>query len=222
MPSPSYLAKLPESTRYVGDAGAGEIEIVSRSDARKVEGRTGILFEDSLHFFVRDVVKFPSGDTRAQWRIIGCTMADGPSGVVALAWRDGRIFLREMFRHATRRWELEAPRGQRETGCTAEDAARREVDEELGFRVEKIELIGEVSGDSALLASTLPVFWGELAPGEPRDNPESSEAFGEIISLSPAELLEKIRAGHIRDSYTLSAITLAQTSGKLNLPYPSR
>lgn len=217
MSDPRYLAKLPESTRYVGAADAGEIEIIPSTDARNIKGKTGILFEDSLHFIVRDAVKFPSGDTRAQVRIIGCTMSDGPSGVVALAWRDGKLHLREMFRHATRRWELETPRGQRETGCTAEEAAAKEVDEELGFTVAKIEKIGEVSGDTAILASTLPVFWCELEPGAPRDHPESSEAFGEILALTPRELLERIRAGEIRDGYTLAALTLAQVTGKLNL-----
>ena len=220
MSVPKYLAKLPDSTRYVGAADAGEIEIISSPAARNVKGKTGILFEDSLHYVVRDAVKFPSGDTRAQMRIIGCTMADGPSGVVALAWRDGRLYLREIFRHATRRWELETPRGQRETGCTPEEAASKEVDEELGFTVAKIEKIGEVSGDTAILASTLPVFWCELAPGPPRDHPESSEAFGEIVALTPRELLQKIRAGEIRDGYTLGALTLAQSSGKLNLVEP--
>jgi ADP-ribose pyrophosphatase len=215
--SPKYLSNLPESTRYKGDADAGEIEIISRSDARRIQGKTGILFEDSLHYVVRDVVRFPSGDTRAQMRIIGSTMTDGPSGVVALAWRDGKIHLREMFRHATRRWELETPRGQRETGCTAEEAAIKEVAEELGFKVERIERIGEVSGDTALLASTLPVFWAELAPGPPRDHPESSEAFGEIVALTAEDLLERIRSGEIRDSYTLSAVLLAQSTGKLKL-----
>ena len=217
MSVPRYLAKLPESTRYLGDADAGEIEIISSTDARGVKGKTGILFEDSLHYVVRDAVRFPSGDTRAQMRIIGCTMADGPSGVVALAWRDGKLHLREMFRHATRRWELETPRGQRETGCTPEEAATKEVDEELGFTVAKIERIGEVSGDTAILASTLPVFWCDLAPGAPKDHPESSEAFGEIVALTPAELLNKIRAGGLRDGYTLAALTLAQVTGKLNL-----
>ncbi len=217
MSAPKYLAKLPESTRYAGDANAGEIEIISKSEARNVKAKTGILFEDSLHFFVRDAVKFPSGETRAQMRIIGCTMVDGPSGVVALAWRDGKIHLREMFRHATRRWELETPRGQRETGCTAEEAATKEIEEELGFKVQSIEKIGEVSGDSALLASTLPVFWAELAPGPPRDHPESSEAFGAIVALTPHDVVKRIRGSQIRDSYTLSSITLAQVAGKLDL-----
>lgn len=215
MTTPKYIDKLPESTRNLGDAGAGEIEIIPHSAARDVKGKTGILFKDGLHYFVRDVVKFPGGRTRGQMRVIGSTMFDGPSGVVALAWRDGRIHLREMFRHATRRWELETPRGQRETGYTARDAAIKEIDEELGYPVKSIEQIGEVSGDTAILASTLPVFWAELGDGPPQDHPESSEAFGDIVALTPAELRDRIARGEIRDSYTLAGITLAQVAGKL-------
>jgi ADP-ribose pyrophosphatase len=217
MSEPRYVKKLPESAGYRGDASAGEIEIISKTDSPKIRARTGILIEDKLHFFVRDAVKFPSGETRTQMRVIGCTMSDGPSGVVALAWRDGKIFLREMFRHATRRWELETPRGQRESGYSSEDAAIKEIDEELGFKVDRIEQIGEVSGDTAILASTLPIFWAELAPGPPRDHPESSEAFGKIIALDPLELKDRIVRGDIRDGYTLSAIVFAQLAGKLQL-----
>ena len=217
MAEPRYLKKLPESTRNLGDAEAGEIEIIPKSEAKSIKEKTGVLIEDSLHFFVRDAVRFRNGETRTQMRVIGCTMFDGVSGVVGLASRDGKIFLREMFRHATRRWELETPRGQRETGYTPEEAIRKEIDEELGFPVKSVERIGEVSGDTAILASSLPVFWVELGEGPPRDHPEGSEAVGKIVALDRAELKSRIARGEIRDGYTLSAITLAQIAGKLSL-----
>jgi ADP-ribose pyrophosphatase len=212
---PRYLKKLPPSTATAGDANVGEIEIIDRRESSKIRAKTGILIEDKMHFFVRDAVKFPSGAIRTEMRVIGRTMFDGSSGVVALASRGGKIFLREIFRHATRRWELEATRGQRETGYSAEDAAIKEIGEELGFRVKSIEKLGEVSGDSAILASALPVFWVELEPGPPKDHPEATEAFGKIIELSPAELTQRIVRGDIRDGYTLSAVLFARLAGKI-------
>jgi ADP-ribose pyrophosphatase len=217
MSEPRYLKKLPDSARYTGDATAGEIEIIDKREAPKIRAKTGILLEDKLHFFVRDAVKFPSGEVRTQMRVIGCTMSDGPSGVVALAFRDGKVFLREIFRHATRRWELETPRGHRETGYSPEEAARKEIDEELGFQVKSLEKIGDVSGDSAILASTLPVFWAVLEPGPPRDHPEKTEAFGRIISLSGTQVRERVLNGGIRDSYTLSALLFGHVTGRLRL-----
>jgi ADP-ribose pyrophosphatase len=215
--SPRYLKKLPGNASTRGDASAGEIEIIDKKESSRIRVKTGILVEDKLHFVVRDAVRFPSGDVRTAMRVIGRSMFDGPSGVVALAARDGKIFLREMFRHGTRRWELETPRGQREGGYTPEEAAIKEIDEELGFKVDRIEQIGEACGDTALLGSTLPVFWAELASAPPRDHPESSEAFGRIVELSVSDLKERIARGRIRDGYTLAAVLFAQIAGKLSL-----
>ena len=215
---PRYIQSLPESARIIGDAADDEIQIIDKREAPKIRARTGVLLEDKLHYFVRDALKYPSGEFGTAMRIIGCTMHDGPSGVVALCSRDGNIFLRETFRHATRRWELETPRGQRETGMTAEAAALKEIDEELGFKVRNIEQIGEVSGDTAILASTLPVFWADLEPGPPRDHPEDKEAFGRIVEVFPPELRTRISRCEIRDGYTLSALTLAHVAGKFTIP----
>lgn len=215
---PRYIQSLPESARYIGDANDDEIEIIDRREAPRIRAKTGILIEDKLHYFVRDAVRYPSGEVSTSMRVIGCTMHDGPSGVVVLASRDGNLFFREVFRHATRRWELETPRGRRETGSSAEEAARKELDEELGFRVARIEQIGEVSGDTAILASTLPVFWADLAPGRSHDHPEKTEAFGRIVQVLPPELRTRIARCEIRDGYTLAALTLAHIAGKFSIP----
>jgi ADP-ribose pyrophosphatase len=215
MAEPAYLKKLPGPANYRGDAAAGEIEIIDKKESSKVRVKTGILIKDELHYVVRDAVKFPSGDVEAQLRVVSRYMVDGPAGVVAIAARDGKIFLREMFRHGTRRWELETPRGGREKGYTPEEAARQEIDEELGFSVKSIEKIGEVCGETAFVASTLPIFWADLEPGPPRDHPESTEAFGRIIELSPSQLKQRIVNGDIRDGYTLAAVLFAQFAGKL-------
>jgi hypothetical protein len=73
-----------------------------------------------------------------------------------------------------------------------------------------------VSGDTAILASALPVFWAELEDGPPRDHPEGSEALGKIVELAPAELKNRISRGEIRDGYTLAALTLARFAGRLD------
>ena len=60
---------------------------------------------------MRDPVRFPSGKLGTYLRILEPSALDGAAGVVLLPVRDNVIFLREVFRHATRRWELELPRG---------------------------------------------------------------------------------------------------------------
>src|SRR3982751_567790 len=133
MPARNYLSRLPKRGQRRGDASKGEIEIVTaRKDLARISTecadelsgsalgkggkRIGILLEDEVRFVVRDALRFPSGETKCQMRIVGKTEYDGANGVAVLCVLEGRFLLREIFRHATRSWELETVRGRRETG----------------------------------------------------------------------------------------------------------
>ena len=231
--SNKYLKRLPGDAQTVGDAEAGEVQlVVSRKEAKKIaEGcadelsgsalgkggkRTGILLDDGAHLFVRDPVRFPSGATECRMRVIGKTEFDGPNGVAVLAMSEGRFVLREIYRHATRSWELEITRGRRETGQTPRQAVRAEIKQELGYAVKKIHLLGMIRPDSALFSAHLEVYFAELgARGEPE--PEDTEAFGEIVYLTPEELSDRILDGTIRDSYTMGAFLMARLRGLIPL-----
>lgn len=224
-----YLKRLPGDAQKIGDNDEGEVEIVtSQKEAKKIAEdcsddlsgsglgkggkRIGILLEDEAHLFVRDPVRYPSGATKCQMRVIGKTEFDGPNGVAVLAMSEGRFVLREIYRHATRSWELEITRGRRESGQTPRQAVRAEIRQELGYAVKKIHLLGMIRPDSALFSAHLEAYMAELgAPGEP--DPEDTEAFGEIVHLTPEELGARILDGTIRDSYTMGAFLMATLKG---------
>jgi len=205
----TYLDRLPEHAQRRGDVNKGEAEIVtSRRELNEIESecasdlkgsaisksgkRIGILLEDDVRFIVRDALKFPSGATKCQMRVIGKTEYDGPNGVAALCVADGRFVLREIYRHATRSWELETVRGRRESGQTSRQAVRAEVKQELGYPVKRMQRLGVIRPDSALMSSILEVFLVELGKGPRRDDPEESEAFGKIHRVTYRELGQKI------------------------------
>lgn len=221
----SYLDKLPKAAARRGRADRGEIEIVTgRRARREIESecapeltggalgkggkRTGILLEDDVHMIVRDAVRFPTGGTACQMRLVGKTGYDGPNGVVVLPQLEGRFVLREIYRHATRSWELEAVRGRRESGKTSRQTVRAEVKQELGYAVRRMEKLGTICPDAAIMASTLEVFLAELGSAPRKDEPEETEAFGEIVHLTEDEFHERIGDGDIRDAYTIAALTL--------------
>jgi len=228
----NYLKRLPKEAQETGDADTGEVEIVtSRKDAKKIADKCaddlkgsalgkggkkiGILLEDEVRMVVRDPLRFPGGATKCQMRIIGKTEFDGPNGVAVLPMSEGKFVLREIYRHATRSWELEITRGRRETGMTPRQTVRAEVKQELGYSVKKIHPLGMIRPDSALLSAHLEVFLVELGTkGKPE--PEESEAFGEIVYLTPEELSDRILDGTIRDSYTMGAFLMAQLKGLTN------
>jgi ADP-ribose pyrophosphatase len=225
-----YLERLPAHAQRRGNAKKGEVEIVaarreldriSAECAADLKGsalgkggkRIGILLEDEVRMVVRDALRFPSGETKCQMRVVGKTEFDGPNGVVALCVAEGRFVLREIFRHATRSWELETVRGRRELGQTSRQAVRTEVRQELGYPVKRIHPLGKFCPETALMSSTLDMFLVELGRGPRRDDPEGSEALGRIHRLEPRELARAIRDGKIRDGYTIGALMLAQLRG---------
>ena len=225
-----YLRRLPEHARRRGNSARGEVEIVTAKRelerieaecASKLKGsalgkngkRIGILLEDEVRMVVRDALRFPSGATKCEMRIVGKTEYDGPNGVAVLCVSDGRFVLREIYRHATRSWELETVRGRRESGQTSIQAARAEVKQELGYRVKRLHRLGRICPDTAVMSSMLELFMAELGKGPRHDEPESTEAFGAIHRLTPRELGEAIARGKVRDSYTIGALTLAQLRG---------
>jgi ADP-ribose pyrophosphatase len=229
----SYLKRLPAHAQKKGSNDKGEAEIATRRrDIEEIESecadelsgsalgkggkRLGILLEDEVRMIVRDPVRYPSGKAKCQMRIIGKTEYDGVNGVVVLPRLEGRFVLRQIYRHATRSWELEVVRGRRETGQTSRQAARKEIKQELGYSLKKLHPLGRVCPDSAIMSSVLDIFLGDLSAGARHDDPEPTEAFGEIVQLTSEEMAEHILKGKIRDSYTIAALTLAQLRGLLH------
>jgi ADP-ribose pyrophosphatase len=229
-----YLNRLPEHARRRGNADQGEAEIVtSRTEFAKISAecaaelkgsalgkggkRIGILLEDEVRMIVRDALRFPTGATKCEMRIVGKTEFDGPNGIAALCVAGGKFVLREIFRHATRSWELETVRGRRESGQTSRQAVRAEVKQELGYPVKRMHFIGKMCPDTAVMSSTLDLFLVELGKGPRKDDPEETETLGRIHRLSLREMARSILDGEIRDSYTIAALGMAQLRGLIQL-----
>jgi len=224
----NYLTRLPKRAQKRASAKKGEVEIVvSKKDLDRISSecadelkgsalagkKIGVLLEDEVRYVVRDALRFPSGETKCEMRVVGKTEVDGPNGVAVLCVLNNRFILREIFRHATRAWELETVRGRREVGTTSQQAARNEVKQELGYQIRKLHKLGSFCPDSAVMSSTLDLFLAELKDEPRHDDPEGSEAFGRIHRLTLKQLSRKILTGEIRDSYTIGALCLSQLKG---------
>lgn len=210
----NYLSRLSKEDQYVGDHQNGEIEIITDPQIIKRHytiDDLGVVFEDKYILVIRDPVRFPKGKFGTYLRIIEQSGLDGPTGIVAIPIRDNLVYLRKIFRHATRRWELEFPRGFRTKGQTPSDTVRQEISEELGFNIKSLQEIGYVNANTGLLTGSTLVYLAELDSGEPHPSIEEEEAIGEMVVLTYEQLKESIHNGDIRDSFTLSALQLAQT-----------
>lgn len=155
--------------------------------------RTGIVSEDIYWIWKRDPVIFPSGALGTYNSLSWKTEA----GVVVLPiLPDGRIALNLNFRHATRSWEWELPRGCSLKGEGSYEAAIREVQEETGLQVKKLVSLGSIAPDTGVLSTVVDVYAGWV--GEEREaTPEYSEAIDGIHLFTLREIDEGLKRGYI-------------------------
>lgn len=238
----SYLKQLDQPT---GSYRNGEIEIVtdpkeissiekvqescllrkgfSAADAKEFS-RIGVVREDQYWIWLRDAVYFPKGVPGTYDRLIWKSELNSkvPGVAVLPILPSGRIVLNLNYRHATRSWELELPRGVVQPNETTEAAALREVKEETGLVASSLTFLGDVAPDTGALSSIVPVFIGKIS-SQGESNPEYSEAIADVISFTKEELNEGLIKGvlevplegkkqqvPLRDSFLTFALLQAQ------------
>jgi len=169
----------------------------------------GVVYQDPFIALIRDAVRFRSGGLGAYIRSLP---ADDTvtAGAAVLAVHGGKVILIRHFRHASRGWHWEIPRGFGTAGEDREATARREVSEELGAKVLALVALGHVSFEGGVPGDLPQVFWAEVT--EPRQL-EAEEGIDEMIAVTPAGLDEMIAAGQIDDAFTLAAVSLARARG---------
>lgn len=196
------LDQYPQTLGPLGDAQQGEIEIIQ--DRKKIEeleqtmGRKiGIVAQDKYWLWINDPVKFPSGKYGVYGRFLWQQSLKGAPGVAVMAvLPDGRIVLNRNYRHATRSWEYELPRGARGADETSEAAAVREVKEETGMVLDKISFLGNMTVDTGFTNSIVPIFMAKVIHQD-KATPEDSEAIAGIEAFSLKELKEGYINGYL-------------------------
>ncbi|TDB83939.1 NUDIX hydrolase [Actinomadura sp. KC216] len=170
-------------------------------------GPYGVCYRDRYVMLLRDPVAFPDGRTGGYMRIVH---ANGQAGAAVLPSCDGRVVLMRHFRHATRQWHWEIPRGSPEPGETPEQTARRELHEEIGVPARSIEFLGDFYADTGVGGSKAGLFWADV------DHPHADhidEGIDRIELVPPRRLDEMLAGGEITDSFTLAALLHARLRG---------
>lgn len=221
-PLEEYFYYLKELDQPNGNHREGEIEIVtdpaeisqiqeaqekrllnkgfSREKAAEFS-RIGIVNEDQYWIWLRDAVYFPQKIPGTYDRLLWRSELKGkfPGVAVLPILPSGRIVLILNYRHATRSWELELPRGGMNPEETLEEGALRELKEETGLVASSMTFLGEIATDTGVHSSVIPVFIGKISAQE-ESNREYSEAIADVISFTKEELKEGLVRGFIEIS----------------------
>jgi ADP-ribose pyrophosphatase len=170
-------------------------------------GDIGVVYEDDYIKVVRDAVRFRSGRLGAYVRTVGVVPGQGVAVLPVLP--DGRVVLVRHFRHDSRDWHWEIPRGFAEPGADPIGNARRELREEVGLTAGEVLPIGLLDGEGGQDA----IFLARVT--EPPPALDAEEGVDDFRLVTRAELVAMIAAGELADPYGLAAYAFAVARGLL-------
>lgn len=195
-----------------------EIREVEAQMARSLEAKglsadlaqVGIIYQDQYICYLRDAVRFPGGTMSTYSRLVN--PENSVPGVVILPVCQEQVLLIRHFRHATRTWHLEIPRGFGTKGLSNEENARRELEEEIEAIPLRMVSLGQVYPNTGMTSACDELFFAEV---ESYGNAEIEEAITEILPTPVSEFERMIRDNEISDGFTLAAYTRAKLKGLL-------
>ena len=189
--------------------GPGSIEILEPDAQTSEDGQQfGVMYADQYVTLLRDRVRFPGGVEGAYIRVI----PSSPSpGVVVLPVVSGHILLLHQFRHATRSWHWELPRGFRDDDdASPQDTATRELREETGAEATRLVMLGRMHTNTGMTSECVDLVFAEA--GEV-GTPAYAEGISQVRTVATAELEAMLLAGEVTDAFTIAAYTQARLRG---------
>ena len=148
---------------------------------------------------LRDQVRLTKGGTGQREYILH------PGAAAILPILDtGEIILVEQYRHAVKQVFLEVPAGKKDRGEAPELTAARELEEETGYRAQKMEFMTVIHPVIGYADEAIYLYKATgLVPGPQKLDPGE---FLEIKKFTSAELKEKVKKGEITDVKTLTCL----------------
>jgi ADP-ribose pyrophosphatase len=213
---PNLAENLPGGIDVITDAA--ETARIESAMAERFAGqglprewaRAGVFYEDPYLILLRDAVIFPDGKPGLYHRVIARN--DEPTGVAILARHRGDFVLLRHFRHPSRAWHLEIPRGAVGGDEDPAQMARVEISEEIGGTIRSLQRLGLLHGGSALMRHSVVLMYAEL---EAIGTPAIGEGIAEILLVTPGELERMIADGAVTDAFTVAAVYHARLRGLL-------
>ena len=194
-------------------AGAAKSKTAKKTKAPKAKGRevaeivsSKVVFECKLFKVRHDTLIEPTGK-RVERDVI---RHNGSVVILAVddskSKRDPWIVIERQYRHAANQYLWELPAGKLDEGEEAVEGAKRELEEETGYRAKKWSPLVEYYASPGFLGESMLVHLAQgLVAGDA--HPEEDEQI-EIRLVKLSDVLKMIDKGAILDGKTLTTVLL--------------
>ena len=159
-----------------------------------------LIAKGSILDYYQDDIELPDGSV-SKWDLI-----DHKGAAAALpVLPDGRILMVRQYRNALDRYALEIPAGGlKNKNERRRTAAKRELEEETGYRAGKMELLLKINTTVAFCNERIDIYLAtDLVPGKQHLDPDE---FLHVEAHPLDRLVDMIYRGKLMDSKTVSAI----------------
>lgn len=157
------------------------------------------IYQGAIISVVKDTITLPNGKTAERELVLH----NGAAAVVPVD-EEGNIFFVRQYRHSTGKELLEIPAGTLEAGEDPLECAKRELEEETGYKASEFYHIFSIYTAVGFCTEKIHIY---LAKGlhEGEQNLDEDE-FVNVEKHSLNEALEMIFDGRIEDAKTISGI----------------
>jgi ADP-ribose pyrophosphatase len=160
--------------------------------------RTEPVFQGRLISLQVDTVELPGGKTATR------EIVRHPGAAAVLALHDDRLIVVEQYRKPLGKMQIEIPAGKLEPGEDPAETARRELEEETGWRAERLEPLHAFytspgfADEKLYLYAAYDLSRGTFAPDE--------DEHLNVDAITFEQALAYIREGRISDAKTIMAV----------------
>ncbi len=169
-----------------------------------------IVFDDFIKV-VKATVQYDSYSGDGQIMVERLSLERGNAVAVLLYERDTDSFLfTEQYRYPAKRrnqpWCLELPAGEIDNGENAQQAGKREVLEEIGYDVKKLEIVTTYFPSPGVSSEQITIVYGEvtskdqvsLAGGKADENEDIK-----LVKIKRLDALKKLKNNEFNNSISL-------------------
>lgn len=160
------------------------------------------LYESRVFRVHRDQVRLAGGLTVTR------EVVEHPGAVVMVPLvQGGRVLMVRQFRYAAREVLLELPAGTLKRGEDPQEAAQRELQEEVGYRAGRLTHLASFYSAPGFCTELLHLYLAEELTPSKLDGDEDEDL--EVVVLPIRQALAQAVRGELRDAKTLAGLFLA-------------